>query len=68
MSVLSEIEENALRDTLDDEYRAWATYDQVIFCLPFDCSKVVYGVAQTNGEGTKVQYGEIERLRLTSSS
>lgn len=28
--MLSEAEEQALRDALDDEYRAWATYDQVI--------------------------------------
>lgn len=30
MSVLAEAERQALRDALDDEYRAWATYDQVI--------------------------------------
>jgi hypothetical protein len=30
MSILSPTEEQALRDALDDEYRAWATYDQVI--------------------------------------
>lgn len=30
MSVLDDAEEQALRDALDDEYRAWATYDQVI--------------------------------------
>ncbi|MFW5876135.1 MAG: ferritin-like domain-containing protein [Myxococcota bacterium] len=30
MSVLSDTEQQALRDALDDEYRAWATYDQVI--------------------------------------
>jgi len=30
MSVLNDTEIQALRDALDDEYRAWATYDQVI--------------------------------------
>ncbi|MEJ2553118.1 MAG: DUF2202 domain-containing protein [Gammaproteobacteria bacterium] len=30
MSVLTETEINALNEALDDEYRAWATYDQVI--------------------------------------
>jgi hypothetical protein len=30
MSELSETEQQALRDALDDEYQAWATYDQVI--------------------------------------
>jgi hypothetical protein len=30
MSVLNDTEQQALRDALDDEYRAWATYDQVI--------------------------------------
>jgi hypothetical protein len=30
MSVLNDTERQALRDALDDEYRAWATYDQVI--------------------------------------
>lgn len=30
MSVLNDAEKQALRDALDDEYRAWATYDQVI--------------------------------------
>jgi hypothetical protein len=30
MSVLNDAEAQALRDALDDEYRAWATYDQVI--------------------------------------
>lgn len=30
MSVLTEAEIEALREALDDEYRAWATYDQVI--------------------------------------
>ena len=30
MSVLTEAETEALREALDDEYRAWATYDQVI--------------------------------------
>jgi hypothetical protein len=29
-SVLNDAERQALRDALDDEYRAWATYDQVI--------------------------------------
>jgi len=30
MSVLDTTEQQALRDALDDEYRAWATYDQVV--------------------------------------
>lgn len=30
MPILNEAEEQALRDALDDEYRAWATYDQVV--------------------------------------
>lgn len=30
MSALTETEKQALRDALDDEYQAWATYDQVI--------------------------------------
>jgi len=30
MSTLNESEINALNEALDDEYRAWATYDQVI--------------------------------------
>lgn len=30
MSVLDEAEVRALREALDDEYRAWATYDRVI--------------------------------------
>lgn len=30
MSTLNDQEETALREALDDEYRAWATYDQVI--------------------------------------
>jgi hypothetical protein len=30
MSILNETEQQALRDALDDEYRAWTTYDQVI--------------------------------------
>lgn len=30
MSVLNDAERQALRDALDDEHRAWATYDQVI--------------------------------------
>lgn len=30
MTVLSDIEINALNEALDDEYKAWATYDQVI--------------------------------------
>lgn len=30
MSILEDMEQQALRDALDDEYRAWATYDQVI--------------------------------------
>jgi hypothetical protein len=30
MNVLTEAEVDALRAALDDEYRAWATYDQVI--------------------------------------
>ena len=30
MSVLSETEQQSLRDALDDEHRAWATYDQVL--------------------------------------
>lgn len=30
MSALNETEQQALRDALEDEYRAWATYDQVI--------------------------------------
>lgn len=30
MNVLTEAEVDALRGALDDEYRAWATYDQVI--------------------------------------
>jgi hypothetical protein len=30
MNVLTEAEIEALREALDDEYRAWATYDQVI--------------------------------------
>lgn len=30
MSILNATEQQALRDALDDEYRAWATYDQVI--------------------------------------
>ncbi len=30
MTNLSEIESTALREALDDEYHAWATYDQVI--------------------------------------
>lgn len=29
-STLSDAEERALRDALEDEYRAWATYDQVV--------------------------------------
>lgn len=33
MQVLSENEKQALREALDDEYRAWATYDQVIHDL-----------------------------------
>lgn len=30
MDILDDTEQQALRDALDDEYRAWATYDQVI--------------------------------------
>lgn len=30
MSILGDSETRALREVLDDEYRAWATYDQVI--------------------------------------
>jgi hypothetical protein len=30
MAKLNDTEQQALRDALDDEYRAWATYDQVI--------------------------------------
>jgi hypothetical protein len=30
MHILDDSEQQALRDALDDEYRAWATYDQVI--------------------------------------
>lgn len=30
MSILNDAEQQALRDALNDEYRAWATYDQVI--------------------------------------
>jgi hypothetical protein len=30
VSVLDDTEQRALREALDDEYRAWATYDQVI--------------------------------------
>lgn len=30
MSILNDAEQRALRDALDDEYRAWAIYDQVI--------------------------------------
>jgi len=30
MTILNEIEITALHDALDDEYHAWATYDQVI--------------------------------------
>ena len=30
MSDLSEVEIHALNEALDDEYRAWATYDQVL--------------------------------------
>ena len=30
MHILNDTEQQALRDALDDEYRAWATYDQVI--------------------------------------
>ena len=30
MSVLDETESQALREALDDEYLAWATYDQVV--------------------------------------
>jgi hypothetical protein len=30
MSILNETEVSALHEALDDEYRAWATYDQVI--------------------------------------
>jgi hypothetical protein len=30
LSVLNDVERQALRDALDDEYGAWATYDQVI--------------------------------------
>lgn len=30
MHILNNTERQALRDALDDEYRAWATYDQVI--------------------------------------
>lgn len=30
MSQLNDNEEHALQEVLDDEYRAWATYDQVI--------------------------------------
>lgn len=30
MSSLSQLEITALNEALDDEYRAWATYDQVI--------------------------------------
>jgi hypothetical protein len=30
VATLSETEQQALRDALDDEYRAWATYDQVV--------------------------------------
>lgn len=30
MSVSSDVGQQALRDALDDEYKAWATYDQVI--------------------------------------
>ena len=30
MTTLNEIEVSALHEALDDEYRAWATYDQVI--------------------------------------
>lgn len=30
MSTLTDAERKALREALDDEYRAWATYDQVI--------------------------------------
>ena len=30
MSILNDAEQQALRDALDDEYHAWATYDQVI--------------------------------------
>jgi len=30
MSTLTELEIRALHEALDDEYRAWATYDQVI--------------------------------------
>ena len=30
MAELTALEQQALRDALDDEYKAWATYDQVI--------------------------------------
>jgi hypothetical protein len=30
MHSLSDTEQQALREALDDEYRAWATYDPVI--------------------------------------
>jgi hypothetical protein len=30
MTILDDIEQQALHDALDDEYRAWATYDQVV--------------------------------------
>jgi hypothetical protein len=30
MTVLNDTEVRALHEALDDEYRAWATYDQVI--------------------------------------
>lgn len=33
MSVLDETEQRALREALEDEYKAWATYDQVIHDL-----------------------------------
>ena len=30
MTTLNEIETTALHEALDDEYHAWATYDQVL--------------------------------------
>ncbi len=33
MTVLTEVERRALHDALDDEYRAWATYDQIVHDL-----------------------------------
>lgn len=33
MTVLNEVERRALLEALDDEYRAWATYDQIVHDL-----------------------------------